>query len=355
MLFESRILAALICAPLALLAGCTERAEGLAAPEPWVLVQPAVAAVDPGRGALGIVRAAQLHVIASETGGRVEQVTVEVGDRVRRGQLLVALGSDVASHREQAARQDLARAEAQLAERRRNRERVAGLVSIGAASDAEAEQSRVEQDVAATAVAVARTELASARRDLSAVRLTAPVAGVVAARHVERSAVAAPGAALLEIDGDGVREIVAVAADELARLVRPGTGATWRAGGATGRAVVERIGPRAGGTDARELVLRVSDGDARPGAIVELAFPDAGASASARVPAAALLTRRDGSRTVRVVDAERRVREVQVELVRLVAGGALVAGELAPGTLIVSAGAQYVAPGTRVQPRVAAR
>lgn len=355
MFFESRFRSIPLCVALALLAGCAEPAEQLAAPEPWVLVQPAAAPVDPGRGAFGTVRAAELHLIASETGGRVEQVTVEVGDRVRRGQLLVALGSEVASRREQAARQDLARAAAQLAERRRNRERIAGLVSIGAASDAEAEQSRVEQDTATSAVAVARAELAAARRELGAVRLASPVEGVVAARHVERSAVAAPGAVLLEIDGDGGREIVAVAPDELTRLVRPGTGAAWRAGGSTGRAVVERISSRAGGTDARELVLRVTAGDARPGAIVELAFPDASVSASARVPAAALLTKRDGSRAVRVVDAERRVREVPVELVRMVAGGALVAGELAPGTFVVSAGAQYVAPDSRVQPRVAVR
>lgn len=336
-------------------AGCSPPAQELAPPEPWVLVQPAAPPADPAQRALGTVRAAQLHAIATETGGRVEQLDVDVGDRVRRGQLLIALDASVAMRRMAAAREELARTEAQLAERGRNRTRVAGLRELGAASDADAEQADIELQAAASAVAAARTELAAARRELDALQVRAPVDGLVAVRHVERSAVAAPGAPLLEIDGDGAREIVAVAPENVARVVRLGTSVEWRSGATRGGAVVERVGGRAGGGDARTLVLRVTEGAAAPGSIVELAFPDGTVAASARVPAAAVLTARDGSRVVRVIDGDRRVRDVPVELVRMVAGGALVAGELVPGVSVIAAGGQYVAAGARVQPRLASR
>ena len=352
---SSRCLRALALLALVPLAGCSEPAAEVAPPDPWVLVQPAAPPTDPARRALGTVRAAQFHALATETGGRVERLEVDVGDRVRRGQLLVVLDAAVASRRVAAAREELARADAQLAERDRHRTRVAGLVALGAASDADADQAEIERRAAASAVATARAELAAAQRELAAVEVRAPVDGLVAVRHVERSAVAAPGAPLLEIDGDGPREIVAVAPESIARDLQPGTSVEWRVGTTTGRAIVERIGRRAGGADARQLALRVIEGDAAPGSIAEVAFPDGAAPATARVPAAAVLTARDGSRTVRVVDADRRVRDVPVELVRLVAGGALVAGDLAPGAQVVAAGGQYATPGSRVQPRLASR
>jgi 1,4-dihydroxy-2-naphthoyl-CoA synthase len=64
---------------------------------------------------------------------------------------------------------------------------------------------------------------------------------------------------------------------------------------------------------------------------------------------------RDGSHTLRVVDAERRLRALPIKLVRLVDGYALVAGDIAPRDLVVAAGGQHVAAGTRVQTRLATR
>jgi hypothetical protein len=42
-------------------------------------------------------------------------------------------------------------------------------------------------------------------------------------------------------------------------------------------------------------------------------------------------------------------------LLRLVDGGALVAGPVRPGDQVVAAGGQHIAPGTRVQTRLAVR
>ena len=323
--------------------------------EPAVLVQAAIPPGAPAQQALGRVRAAQLHLIASESGGRVARIEVDVGERVRRGQLLLQLDAAVALPRLAAARKELARAEAQLADRSRHRARVASLLDIGAASDADAEQAEIEYQAAQSGLAAARTELAAAGHELDAVQLRAPVDGAIAARHIERSAVAAPGAVLLEIDGDGAREIVALAPAAMAGSLQLGALLHWHSAALRGRAVVERIASRANGPDAREIVARVVEGEPQPGAIVVLELAAVALKATAQVPAAAVLSSRDGARSVRVLDADRRVREVPVELLQLVAGGALVAGELTPGTLVLAAGGQHVAPGTRVQPRLAAR
>jgi RND family efflux transporter MFP subunit len=351
----ARVLVALLPVALLLLAGCSEPTTQRRAADPWVLVQPAAAPVDPARRALGTVRAARLHVLSTETGGRVLSLEVDIGDRVRRGQLLMVLDAEVASRRLVAARAEILRAEAQLEERARNNTRVTGLVTLGAASAADAEQAEIERQTAAATAAAARTALAAAERELTAVEIRAPIDGVVALRHIERSAVAAPGVPLLELDGDGPREIIAVAPESIARELRRGTRVTWRVGDTTGEAIVDRIGTRAGGSGARNVVVTVTNGALQPGSIAELAFPTGTSAATARVPAAAVLIARDGSRTLRVVDANQRVKEIRVALLRLVDGGALVAGPVRPGDQVVAAGGQHIAPGTRVQTRLAVR
>lgn len=346
---------ALLLLVLLPLAGCSEPAAQARPAEPWVLVQAAAAPTDPSRRALGSVRAAQLHAISTETGGRVLRLEADVGDHVRRGQLLVVLDPAVATRRLLAAREELARAEAQLAERERNRTRVSGLVTLGAASEADAEQADIDRQAAASAAAGARTALAAAEQELAAVEIRAPVDGVVALRHIERSAVAGPGAPLLELDGDGAREIVAYAPQTIASAVQRGTRVVWRSGERSGHAIVERVARRAAGSGARQIVARVTDGEVEPGAITELEFPEGASAATARVPAAAVQIARDGSHTLRVVDAERRLRALPIKLVRLVDGYALVAGDIAPRDLVVAAGGQHVAAGTRVQTRLATR
>lgn len=351
----ARVLFTLLPLALLPLAGCSEPTTQRRAADPWVLVQPAAAPVDPARRALGSVRAARLHVISTETGGRVLDLEVDVGDRVRRGQLLMVLDAEVAARRLVAARAEVSRADAQLAERVRHINRVSGLVSLGAASAADAEQAEIERQTAAATAAAARTALAAAERELTAVEIRAPIDGVIALRHIERSAVAAPGAPLLELDGDGPREIVAFAAASIAAELRRGTRVTWRVGDTTGAAIVDRVGGRAGGSGAREVVARVTDGEPPPGAIAELAFPAGTGTATARVPAGAVLIARDGSSTLRVVDKNQQVKEIRVALLRMVNGSALVAGAVRPGDQVVAAGGQHIAAGTRVQTRLAAR
>jgi RND family efflux transporter MFP subunit len=345
----------LMLAAMLAAAGCSAPQTGQPDPAPAVLVAAAAEPADPGSLAIGRVRAVERHEIAAATGGRVTALHVRVGDRVWRGQPLLLLVAEAPRLRVAAAEADVARARLALQERERFVARSTELGDVGASSALEREQARIDQAAAVAALAAAEAAAAAAREELRSVQVTAPIDGRIAARHVALSGVALPGAPLLALDGDGAREIVARVPADLAALLRQGAAVTWTDGTRGGRGVVQAVSGRAGDAGGFEVVV-VADGEPPVGALVEVAFAAAGAErAAARVPLPAVVAARDGRRSVRVVDTDLRVRDVPVELVKLVAGGALVVGALRPGDSVIAAGAERIAVGSLVRPRATAR
>lgn len=133
--------------------------------------------------------------VATRMSGTVERVLVDVGDRVRRGQPLVALdGSDVE------ARVAAARAQEELAER--TFRRIDNLAREGAAS-------RQELDQAEAALAGARAARSEAEAQQGYAVVRAPFDGVVTRRSVDPGDLAAPGRPLVTIVSPGALKVVA--------------------------------------------------------------------------------------------------------------------------------------------------
>ena len=177
--------------------------------------------------------------VISEVSGMIDQVHVEAGDRVTRGQPLFELDRErllaqVAERsaelrlREANARYDLiGRAQAELDQARRDRARVAVLRERSVSSELQLERmdhelrlakislndAHAELAARTAAVEQARELLRQANRDLENALIRAPVAGVVVEREGE------VGRAVADVTRNGGTVIAVIADDRRIRLV----------------------------------------------------------------------------------------------------------------------------------------
>lgn len=215
----------------ALLAGCGEESappapSGTTTSKPALTVQ----AVRPQSrdwpqtlSATGDIAAWQEAIIGAEIGGyRITEVRAQIGDRVKKGEVLARMASDTVDNELAESRAAVADAEAALSEAKANVERSRQLREKGFYS---AQQNTREQTLAESAQA--RLDAARARLKTAALRqgkasVLAPDDGVVSARIATVGSLTEAGKELFRLIRQGRLEWRAeVTADELHRL-RPG-------------------------------------------------------------------------------------------------------------------------------------
>jgi RND family efflux transporter MFP subunit len=127
--------------------------------------------------------------LATRASGIVRRVTVDVGSRVRAGQLLVALESgDVGA--------GIAAARAGATQARRYLDRIVALEADGAATPQELDDARAR-------LAMAQAEVQRAEAQFGYVNLSAPFAGVVTERRVDPGDLVVPGQPALTLVSTG--------------------------------------------------------------------------------------------------------------------------------------------------------
>ena len=156
----------------------------------YVVVEPHAVAV--GFPADAVVEAQQQATVASQVSGRIVEVKVDAGQRVRKGELLMRIDAREVAEAAQAARSQLATAQAHY-------ERTKSLRAQNFISQAGLDKARTDYDAARAAASQAGVGLDHAS-------VTAPIAGIVALRHAEQGEMAAPGRPLVTIyDPAGLR------------------------------------------------------------------------------------------------------------------------------------------------------
>ncbi|MBP6718056.1 MAG: efflux RND transporter periplasmic adaptor subunit, partial [Rhodoferax sp.] len=171
----------------------------------------------------------EASVGAQVSGLRIEELHAQVGDTVKRGQLLATLSSDAIEADLALARAMLAEATAVAAEASANADRARVVQGTGALS-----AQQINQFLTGEMTAKARVESAKAQRDvqqlrLSHTRIVAPDSGIVSARMASVGAVVGAGADLFRLIRQGRLEWRGeVTAAELGRIT-PGTRVTLTA------------------------------------------------------------------------------------------------------------------------------
>jgi len=138
--------------------------------------------------------------IGSEvTGYRVSDVRVDVGDSVKKGQVLAQLDRTVLqADRDQAAAQ-VAEAEATAKEAKANADRAATLLKRGATSAQEADQQITSAATALARVQNAKAQLITAEQRLKYADIVSPDDGVISARSVAQGQIAVNSSDLFKL------------------------------------------------------------------------------------------------------------------------------------------------------------
>lgn len=301
--------------------------------------------------AAGNIAAWQEVVIGSELGGlRLVEVVAQVGDRVRRGQLLARLSVDMINAELAQARAGLAEAQALLAEAQANANRARELQPSGMISSQQAQQAITAEQAARARLASLQARLQADELRLRQTRIVAPDDGVISARVATEGAMAQPGQELFRLIRRGRLEWRAeVAAADLARL-EPGTPAAVRTpSGVTLEGTVRQVAPTVD-TQTRNGLVYVDlarPGDAKPGMFVRGEF-SFGRSPALTLPQTAVLLR-DGHAVVLRVGADQRVQMAKVQTGRRQGDRVEVLDGLPGDARVVASGGAFLADGDLVK------
>jgi RND family efflux transporter MFP subunit len=298
-----------VAVAVAPLAGCG-RAGGATLPAP--------AAATPATAALGVktvraradgavvratgeLRARNEAALAAEVSGRILRFHADVGERVKKGAVLVELDDAMARAQAQQARAAVAAAEAAHENAASEHRRAEVLTKGDAASPATLERAGIGERQAAATLEQARAALTAAETVLSKHLIRAPFDGVVTTRTKSAGEYVAnmPPTPVIALVDVGSLEVRASVPETVVDLLSVGDvlQATVSPSGRPFRARIRAIGaavePGTRTVDVRADALAPAPKELRPGAIVEVALGAKGARpAGVYLPAS--VVQRDG-------------------------------------------------------------
>ena len=335
--------------------GCTATAPAAteAPPPPVHAATIEAVAITPISAATAEILANRQSRMRSETAGRVVDVLVEAGDRVKEGQVLLRLDVGRPASAAQAANAAVAQSEARLNQAQREQARTKKLVQTGGLPEQRLDDAEDSVRLASAARDAARAQARLARRGLTEAVVRAPFGGTVVERTVELGEYLAPGSPLLVLADTSLlkarvlldpREAIDVTVGRKALIsvyARPGevfSGKVVRVG--------EVIDPRSRRLPV-EIELDDDGGRLRPGLVARFSVETGEPKMVIQVPLEGVFER-FGSQHVYVIEdglAHRRA----IELGPVHAGFAEVTEGIEPGETVVIKGVTRVVDGSKVQ------
>lgn len=306
------------------------------APTPPALVEVMTIEADAGGGdikASGLIGYGSEAALSFGAPGELEQIRVDIGDQVRRGQNLATL-------RRTTVGADLNESEIVEQTAQQNYERIRRLHESGAASDADLDSARLALE-----------------RSRTRVTLSAPTSGVILRRDAERGQVVGAGQPVLWL-GEAQSGIIVRAAVTSAEAARLEVGAPVAVkirdrDELTGE--VDRISPvSVGAAGVFEVEIAINDAAGlRTGEVadVSIATPNTDVSSNTTyvIPAMALIDARADQGVVFLVDAEGRAERRSVETGGVNDVGVIVLSGLQAGDNIITRGASMLRNGEAVR------
>lgn len=301
----------------------------------------------------GITRSSRRATLAMQVSGTLAERPVEVGQPVKKNQLLASLYNPSLGPGVAAAQARLAELDARLEQLGRDVSRAEDVYARKLISIAEVEKVRSQQQVTQAGRDLAVAQLAEAKQQLAQARLLAPFDASVDAVFYEPGEFIAAGQAVIQLSGTGALEAEFAIPESLIDEFVAGREVTLDLPFLDDRKVPARIsqvgeaGGRAGGLFPVEVVIDATESGLRPGLTVELTLPVL-AKISLVVPLTAILDPGTGQpRVFRLVDG--RVEPVFVKVGRLQGGSVEITGPLSEGDLVVVTSLGSLTPGQQVE------
>lgn len=308
--------------------------------------------------ASGQLRAHSEASVAAQVGGQITRIRADEGAAVGVGEVILEI--DPGRRELEVSNQHalVAQARAQLKDRQREIRRLESLRSRGVASQADADSSRTQLELAQSRLEASLAQLGLAQRALEDSSVVAPFSGRVAQRYVSEGEFVSPGSTLFDLVALDDIEVEFHLAERDSSLVTEGNLVGVRVAPFPDEvfpATVTIVSPT---IDPRTRTLRVRarlenrEGRLRPGLFARADLGVNERQGVVMIPEEAILLRSDGSVVFRLVMADR-VERIQVTtgvhrdgLVEVVKG-------LAHGDVVVVRGQARLIDGSPVDIRTA--
>lgn len=156
-------------------------------------VQPTQSAMDNDLSADGTISPENTSSVSGKINNvAIEQVLVEEGDRVKKGQVLAIFDTDTLNQQLIQAKAELAEAESNYELAKRDANRVLPLLEINAISQQEADRYAATADQAAASVEASRARLNTQKLNVNNAKVTAPVSGTISEKNANVGSVPGP-------------------------------------------------------------------------------------------------------------------------------------------------------------------
>jgi HlyD family secretion protein len=317
-----------------------------------------VTAVQPSNGSMalklpanGNVTAWQEASIGAEASGlRLTQVLVNVGDTVKKGQLLATFAGDAVQADVAQAKASLMEAQANALDAAANAERARTLQNTGALSTQQINQYLTAEKTAAARVQAAQATLSAQGVRIQNTQVRAPDNGVISARGATVGAVVGGGTELFRMIRGGRLEWRAeVTSNEIASI-KPGAKAkVTAASGAQVEGTVRTVAPTIDAATRNALVYvdLPANAGVKAGMFAKGEFA-LGSANALTLPQQALVLR-DGFTYAMRVEANNKVSQVKLETGRRVGDSVEIKQGAKPSDRFVASGSSFLADGDTVK------
>ena len=288
-------------------------------------------------------------------GGRIEKRLVDVGDRVRAGQVLATLDENDLRLGMESARAERKAAVSNQEQAMADERRYATLLSKHVVSQSEYDLRHLSAEEARARLEKADRSLRLAESQLGYAKLVASADGVVTKTSAEAGQVVPQGQPVVTLARQGTLEAQAdIPERRLGDLATASAAMTlWSHGDKRYRAVLRETAPAADPatrTYAVRYALPDADAAVRLGMSATLILSEAAAEPTVRVPASALLNQGQGPGLWVVAPDTGQLEFRPVTVDRYADREAFVRGRLADGEVIVVSGVQKLDAGVTVRP-----
>ena len=282
----------------------------------------------------GDVQAFTNAPIYAQVSGYVHKWYVDIGGKVKKGQLLAELDIPSIAGQTSAGRANLVNAEAAQQLSAATATRWKALFAQGAVSRQDLDTKVADLDSKNAAVTAARANLFSLTSQEGFRRLVAPFDGVVTSRSIDNGALVTVGnsaAPLFTVADESKLRIYVRVPQNYASFIRPGMEVSFTVPQYPARTFKATLAASAGavasatGTVLAQFALDNHDGVLQPGAYAEVKFPLPSGADGIHVPATTLMFRDDGMQ-VAVVDGTGHVHLKTVKVLRDMGSAVDVAG-----------------------------
>jgi RND family efflux transporter MFP subunit len=302
---------------------------------------------------VGVVRARYESDLGFRVAGKIVTRVVNVGDRVRVGDVIARLDARDLELQVESAEAELAAATSNLTQAAADLQRYTTLKAKGYAAVADFDRKQAANDEAEGRLNRARRSLELARNQLAYAELKSDADGIVTATLAEPGQVVAIGQAVVRLAHRGEKEaVVSLPETWLAEAQRAkATMRLWSDGDRRFQARLRELSPQADPatrTFAARFTIPDADDGVAFGMTATVILERERETPVARVPLAAVLNRGTGT-NVYVVDDNGTLALRPVTVASFTGDAALVTGGINNGERVVTLGVQTLEEGRRVR------